>query len=696
MREDTVTIGGLSLPFCSANTLVVGSGAAGLKAAVSLHDLGQDDVVVVTEAWGGGTSNNAGSDKQTYYKLVLAGDALDSPRQMAEDLFAGGSMHGDVALAEAQHSAQAFYHLVALGVPFPHDAYGAFPGYRTDHDARGRATSAGPLTSHLMVAALACAVQDRGIRILDGHQVVALLVDTRRDERCIAGAIALDTRATEPRFVLFSATNVVFATGGPGIMYADSVYPAGQDGSIGAAFRVGAIGQNLTESQFGLASIGFRWNVSGSYQQVVPRYFSTDADGGNEREFLPDAFADMRALSTAVFRKGYEWPFDPRKVRPDGSVIRGPALFPAIARKRTGPQTTVPSSSGTASSLIDLLVHRERIARGRRVFLDYGRNPAPDREGTPFSLESLDEEARRYLARCGATGATPFERLRQMNEPAIELYRRNGIDLARDPLEIAVCAQHNNGGLLGNRWWESNVRGLFPVGEVNGSHGVYRPGGAALNAGQVGALRAAMYIARRRSHEPLRRDAWLDACAGQVADTLAFARSALSERAGGAPRSPNEVRSAIQARMSASAAHVREPAGVAAALDEAWALYREITRQPSATSRAELREAFRNRDLCLAHALYLEAIAEYIGRGGRSRGSYLVTDPAGEAPCTDLDSYRFVLNEPGTFVDRHVLEVSVDEALCVRKTWTSVRPIPETDPWFETVWKAYREDKVIT
>ena len=85
-----------------------------------------------------------------------------------------------------------------------------------------------------------------------------------------------------------------------------------------------------------------------------------------------------------------------------------------------------------------------------------------------------------------------------MNPGAIELYRDHGIDIAREPLEIAVCAQHNNGGLAGNHWWESiNIKHLFPVGEVNGSHGVYRPGGSALNAGQVGGFRAAEFIAHR-------------------------------------------------------------------------------------------------------------------------------------------------------------------------------------------------------
>ena len=67
-----------------------------------------------------------------------------------------------------------------------------------------------------------------------------------------------------------------------------------------------------------------------------------------------------------------------------------------------------------------------------------------------------------------------------------------------EPLEIAVCAQHNNGGLAGNIWWEStNIKHLFPVGEVNGSHGVNRPGGSALNSGQVGGFRAAEFIANR-------------------------------------------------------------------------------------------------------------------------------------------------------------------------------------------------------
>ena len=70
---------------------------------------------------------------------------------------------------------QLFFHLVQLGVPFPHDRFGAYIGYKTDHDPRQRATSAGPLTSQLMFKALSRAVETRGIKILDNHQVFALL-----------------------------------------------------------------------------------------------------------------------------------------------------------------------------------------------------------------------------------------------------------------------------------------------------------------------------------------------------------------------------------------------------------------------------------------------------------------------------------------------------------------------------------------
>lgn len=121
MKKGVIECEGISFPFYSINTLIIGSGAAALNAALHLFRNGQEDIAVATDNFGGGTSNNAGSDKQTYYKLSLSGDLPDSPYKMAKDLFNGGCMHGDIALCEAQNSVPTFFHLVSLGVPFPHD-----------------------------------------------------------------------------------------------------------------------------------------------------------------------------------------------------------------------------------------------------------------------------------------------------------------------------------------------------------------------------------------------------------------------------------------------------------------------------------------------------------------------------------------------------------------------------------------------
>ncbi len=668
MRTGRATIGGRTYPVHSVDTLVVGSGAAGLNAAVRLHGYGRTDVAVVTDRFGAGTSANSGSDKQTYYKLSLAGDVPDSAADMARDLAAGGSMHGDIALAEAQGSLEAFFHLVALGVPFPHDRYGAYVGYKTDHDPRQRATSAGPLTSKLMFEALAAEVRRRKIRVFDGHEVIALITAGKGPAKRIAGAVALDRRrlgARDRGFVLFDAANVVVATGGPGGMYAHSVYPESQKGSHGMLFEAGAVAHNLTESQFGLASTKFRWNVSGTYQQAVPRYISTDAGGGDERELLNDHFPDMGALATAVFLKGYQWPFDPRKALDGGS------------------------------SLIDILVYRETVVEGRRVFLDFRRDAEGGGRLAPFAPGLLGPEARAYLERSGAMMAKPIARLAKMNPPAVALYRSHGIDLAREPLEIAVCAQHNNGGFRGSVWWESNVRGLFPVGEVCGTHGVTRPGGSALNAGQVGSARAALFIARRRGGRPLAERAFVRAAEAVVLEKAALAEAMLG-RDKEASLSPEACLAEIRRRMSACGAVVRDPAEVRSEKGRARDLWLRARRELRAASPRDLPGAFKALDLALTHRVYLEAIGEYLDRGGKSRGSYLVPDAGGRSPHARLGGrWAFALAGPDDFVGSRVLEVRLDARGRVGKRWVPARPVPRPDGWFETVWDAYRNDRIV-
>jgi len=651
MCEEIVTISGVDLPLTRVHTLVIGSGAAGLNAAVQLRANGIDDVLIVTEGLRMGTSINTGSDKQTYYKLALYGDDADSPLAMAGTYYSGGSMHGDLALVEAGLSTRAFMHLVNLGVPFPRDRYGQFIGYKTDHDPRQRATSVGPYTSRDMCRALAARVRELGIDVREGENVVRLLTVDEAGGKRAAGAIAI---RRDGSLAAYEAENVILAVGGPGGLYRSSVYPVGHTGGIGLALLAGAKAQNLPESQFGLASTKFRWNVSGSFMQVMPRFVSMEADGvSDEREFLRDCFESVGDMCSRVFLKGYQWPFDVQKV-------------------------------AGGSSLIDILVYVECEVMRRRVFLDFRRDP----EG--FTFDGLSGEAREYLRKSGALLETPIGRLVRMNPSAIELYRDHGIDIAKEPLEIAVCAQHNNGGLAGNVWWEStNVKHLFPVGEVNGSHGVYRPGGSALNAGQVGGFCAAEYIVNRYAKWTVDDGAFAASLAHGAADVAAF-----RDRCAGAARSWREERDEFQSRMSRVAAHVRRLESLDEAAEQAWAQWRRLEAQGCGyTDDAGLVEAMRNRHLCYAHAVYLEAIRCALASGVGSRGSALVLDPAG-LPVHDAlgERWRFA-PEDVAFRDR-VLETAASADGSARSEWVPRRPLPHGEAWFETDWARFRRGEV--
>jgi succinate dehydrogenase/fumarate reductase flavoprotein subunit len=651
MREETLTIADNSLPMTWVHTLVIGSGAAGLNAAVQLRANGVEDVLIVTEGLQMGTSINTGSDKQTYYKLSVCGDEADSPAMMAETYFQGGSMHGDLALVEASLSTRAFANLVNLGMPFPRDKYGQFVGYKTDHDSRQRATSIGPYTSREMCRALIRQVKWLGIEVREKRIVVRLLTVGAGDEKCVAGAMAIKE---DGRLEAYGAENVVFAVGGPGGLYKTSVYPYVHTGAIGLALMAGAEAQSLPESQYGMASIKFRWNVSGTYMQVIPCFISTAADGASdEREFLREYFDSAGQMNSCIFLKGYQWPFDSRK------VIGG-------------------------SSFVDILVYIETVVKGRRVFLDYRRNSAG------FGFDELSAEAREYLAKSRALLGTPIERLGRMNPGAIELYRDHGIDIAVEPLEIAVCAQHNNGGLAGNHWWEStNIKHLFPVGEVNGSHGVYRPGGSALNSGQVGGFRAAEFIANRYAGWSISENAVKQAAQRAAADLLGWIA-----RCASAGETWQAEREEFQARMTRAGAHTRSEEELSQAVAKAWAQFERLEKSGCSYGHPQgLIEALQNRQLCFAHAVYLEAILFALRSGVGSRGSSIVLAKDGVKVHDKLGDEWCIAPEDASFRER-VLVTVARLAGEVKNEWVACRPIPETDAWFETAWASFRSGAV--
>ena len=703
---ETVRIAGFDVPVVTANTVIVGTGSAGFCAADRLWEFGQEDIVMVADKVNAGSSRNAGSDKQTYYKMTLSGGDGDSVREMAETLFSGGAMDGDNALCEAALSARGFLRLCELGVPFPQNRFGEFIGYKTDHDPRRRATSVGPYTSRSMVEQLEKKVHRNGTRIYDECRVVEVITrevpveardaagpaDELRD-REVVGLLCLRTDVvhdgTQSPYVLFRARNLVYATGGPAGMYATSVFPNGQWGASGAAYRAGVHGKNLTEWQFGLASTKPRWNVSGTYMQVMPRFVSTAADGSDEREFLSETIPDYGRQLSMIFLKGYQWPFDIRKAL-DGS------------------------------SLIDLLVYQETVLRGRKVYLDFTRNPVQEE----FDPSQVSPEAYAYLEKGGALFGTPIERLKHMNMPSYELYlgKNPYVDLEKDWLEVDVCAQHNNGGLVVDAWWQSNVSGFFPVGEAGGAHGIYRPGGAALNSGQVGATRAAQFIAVRGAGEPVALDAFTEVAGPLVESAADLVAKAAGRVADGVADNTGDLLRATSALMSEKAGPVRSAQSITEALAQVteWLASYDDLVAADPSSRRSVNRTFLVRDILTTQYVYLSAMADYVTHGGTSRGSVLYTDAAGHLPRVGFgDDAEAELDLPEIFrfrLDGGALDGVVQEAAWSAAhgsdggtgavatpagagecsfAWRPVRPIPEDDDFFENVWRSYRETKNI-
>lgn len=637
---DTIRFEGISYPLLRLDAAVIGSGCAGLNALDCLASAGVKNIALFTEGRALGTSRNTGSDKQTYYKLSLTGGD-DSVGEMARTLFAGEGVNGDTALCEAAGSVRAFMKLCELGVGFPTNEYGEYVGYKTDHDPRTRATSAGPLTSRYMTEALERAVDAKGLTVYEDRLAVELLADEERVYGFITWSMEGCESETRGLGVVL-CPNVILATGGPAGCYDASVYPASQWGMSGMALRAGARGANLSEWQYGLASVDFRWNVSGTYQQVLPRYISVD-ENGTEREFLPDYFGGAEKALAMEFLKGYQWPFDASKVR--------------------------------GSSYVDLAVYRESVELGRKVYLDFRRDPA----GLEHGFDGLSDEARAYLENSGATQKSPIGRLAHMNPLAIELYASHGIDLYTEPLRVEVCAQHHNGGLAVDVNWETNLRGLFAAGECAGNFGVHRPGGSALNATQVGSFRAASEIARR-----LRKaDAFDEGEAGVLACGALEDIAELIEDTRGDGTNLAEVRESAQQRFTRIAAELRDPAAMAAYEKELQTDDREaVWSHP-----AELRWLFKLSDMLETQKAVLSSMLAAARTFG-SRGSALVLDPAGEGLEGLLADYRFV---PGRTSEENLVLYTEKTRRGYRTVTEPARPIPGPDNWFENVWREFRE-----
>jgi len=339
------------------------------------------------------------------------------------------------------------------------------------------------------------------------------------------------------------------------------------------------------------------------------------------------------------------------------------------------------------SSLFDLAVFQEQRA-GRKVYLDFLSNPDPVNEEESFSLDELDPDVHSYLKNNESLLELPIDRLKKMNPLAIELYRMHGTDLCREPLEFTMNNQHMNGGILIDDWGRTSLSGCYAIGEAAGSHGVTRPGGAALNSGQVFGKRVAVAI-RRSMAQKGDEDSHAESVFQAIESVLLDAEGFLSASKG---KDIREIKTDIQSRMSDHAGILCFQKDVESALSQARELRKEIqTTGIYSKSASVVGQAFRWHQMAWVSEAVLMALEFYIRSGGGSRGARTICSDRGslcpEASREDLSGYRFVKEQEQDKLEK-ILVKKVGEELQLEKVAIDLTPEVERE-FFEKGWGNY-------
>jgi hypothetical protein len=223
---------------------------------------------------------------------------------------------------------------------------------------------------------------------------------------------------------------------------------------------------------------------------------------------------------------------------------------------------------------------------------------------------------------------------------------------------------------------------------------VKRPGGSALNAGQVGGLRAAEYIVNFYGAEvaDYSND---DPEIGRQIHTLTEKLARWSKSSG---RTPQEIVEEIQTRMTTSAAHIREEKDANKSLRAALDLWKDIQDKGlPASSPESIAAAIQAEHLALSSIAYLKAIVELLLLDAGSRGSYLILSPHGMPIHPDVVDRA--TGEPLAFEPENrdlrakIQQIEYDgrEADLFRCTMITPRTTPVERKSFEPAWRDYRE-----
>jgi fumarate reductase (CoM/CoB) subunit A len=419
----------------AAEVLVVGAGAAGVRAALEAARAGAQ-VCLVTKGRIGvaGASAWGGADAAGFGASGLV-DPEDGPLVHERDILAAAQSMADPTLARivAADAPRQLLFLESLGVPFMRAGDG-YLATRSCFSSRPRSIKVKGhgrpvvecLRRHLLLLP--------NVRVMEETTVTDPLLD--EDGHCV-GALASSGGG---RQLHLGAAATILATGGAGRLFDANLNPADVTGD-GYAFglRAGAELINL--------------------------------------EFMQAGFGILAPRGPGIFQY-WLWDFSPALVSDAGESFLGRYVPPgrSIAELMAAKARHFPFSVSDVSRFMEIGV--QSFINGER---DAGR------EGNVW-LRLSGIEAR--------LASLPGDHnLKRMWSVSREFLLGLGVDLD-SAVRVAPCAHAMNGGLAIDQFGRTSVEGLYAIGEVaGGPHGADRLGGNMFPTGQVFGERAGLHAA---------------------------------------------------------------------------------------------------------------------------------------------------------------------------------------------------------
>lgn len=337
-RTDKCAIRPTSVPGCM-NVIVVGSGIAGLTAALHAAEAGHTVTLVTKDELGDGCTPLAQGGVAGMY------GPGDSPIAHAADTLDAGAGLSDTTAVDVlvREGAARIAELIARGVAFDHAPDGTLQlGREAAHSHARIVHAGGDATGAEISRALIAEVRQTAIEIIERAFLVDLLVD--------GGAVHVARMLHGGAYADLEADAVILATGGAGQLFARTTNPLGATGDgTAAAIRAGAVVADL------------------EFMQFHPTVLA-----------LGDAFLISEAVrgegATLIDDEGRRFAFDSH---PDGELAPRDVVSRAIAQQAAsqGSPVRLDATMIGAARLTERFPTIDRVTRERGF--DWAREPIP-------------------------------------------------------------------------------------------------------------------------------------------------------------------------------------------------------------------------------------------------------------------------------------------------------------------------------